>query len=29
VIPELAATSPNKKNNPVTVIKLPANFDKF
>lgn len=29
VIPELAATSPNSKNNPVTVIRLPANFDKF
>ena len=29
VIPELSATSPNNKNNPVTVIRLPANFDKF
>jgi hypothetical protein len=26
VIPELAATSPNNKDNPVTVIKLPADF---
>jgi len=29
VIPELSATSPNNKDNPVTVVKLPANFDKF
>ena len=29
VIPELAATSPNNKDNPVTVIKLPAGFDKY
>ena len=29
VIPELSATSPNKKDNPVTVIRLPANFDQF
>ena len=29
VIPELSATSPNNKNNPVTVIRLPAGFDKF
>jgi len=29
VIPELAATSPNNHDNPVTVIKLPANFDRF
>jgi len=29
VIPELAATSPNNKDNPVTVIRLPADFDKF
>ena len=29
VVPELSATSPNTKNNPVTVIRLPANFDKF
>lgn len=28
VIPELSATSPNNKDNAVTVIKLPANFDK-
>src|SRR5215831_8766143 len=26
VIPELSATSPNNKDNPVTVVKLPANF---
>jgi hypothetical protein len=26
VIPELAATSPNNKDNPVTVIRLPADF---
>ena len=26
VIPELSATSPNNKDNPVTVIKLPADF---
>jgi hypothetical protein len=29
LIPELSATSPNNKNNPVTVVRLPANFDKF
>ena len=29
VIPELAATSPNNKDNPVTVIRLPAGFDKY
>jgi hypothetical protein len=29
VIPELAATSPNNHDNPVTVIRLPANFDRF
>jgi len=29
VIPELAATSPNKGDNPVTVLRLPAGFDKF
>jgi hypothetical protein len=29
LIPELSATSPNNKNNPVTVIRLPAGFDKF
>jgi hypothetical protein len=29
LIPELSATSPNDKNNPVTVIRLPADFDKF
>lgn len=29
VIPELSATSPNNHDNPVTVIRLPANFDKF
>ncbi len=29
VIPELAATSPNNHNNPVTVVRLPAGFDKF
>jgi CDP-diacylglycerol pyrophosphatase len=29
LIPELSATSPNNKNNPVTVVKLPAGFDKF
>ena len=28
VIPELAATSPNKSDNPVTVVRLPANFDR-
>ena len=28
VIPELAATSPNKTDNPVTVVRLPAGFDK-
>jgi hypothetical protein len=26
VIPELSATSPNRTDNPVTVVKLPANF---
>jgi hypothetical protein len=29
LIPELSATSPNNRNNPVTVIRLPAGFDKF
>jgi len=29
VIPEFAATSPNNHDNPVTVIRLPANFDRF
>jgi hypothetical protein len=29
VIPELSATSPNNHDNPVTVISLPANFDRF
>jgi hypothetical protein len=29
VIPELAATSPNNRDNSITVIKLPADFDKF
>jgi hypothetical protein len=29
VIPELAETSPNNHDNPVTVVKLPANFDQF
>jgi hypothetical protein len=29
IIPELAATSPNNHDNPVTVIRLPANFDRF
>jgi hypothetical protein len=29
VIPELSATSPNNHDNPVTVIWLPANFDRF
>ncbi|HEX4985537.1 MAG TPA: hypothetical protein VFV71_05620 [Burkholderiales bacterium] len=28
VIPELAATSPNNKDNTVTVVRLPAGFDK-
>ena len=28
VIPELSATSPNNKDNAVTVVKLPPNFDK-
>lgn len=28
VVPELSATSPNKKDNPVTVIKMPADFDR-
>ena len=27
VIPELSATSPNARNNPVTVVRLPADFD--
>jgi hypothetical protein len=29
VIPELSATSPNKNDNPVTVVRLPAGFDRF
>ena len=29
LIPELSATSPNNHDNPVTVIKLPAGFDRF
>jgi hypothetical protein len=29
VIPELSATYPNNGDNPVTVIRLPANFDRF
>jgi hypothetical protein len=29
VIPELSATSPNNNDNPVTVVKLPAGFDRF
>ena len=29
VIPELSAVTPNNNNNPVTVVKLPAGFDKF
>ena len=29
VIPELSATSPNNHDNPVTVVRLPANFDRF
>jgi hypothetical protein len=29
VIPELAETSPDNPDNPVTVVKLPANFDQF
>lgn len=29
IIPELSATSPNNKDNAVTVIRLPADFDKF
>jgi hypothetical protein len=29
VIPELSATSPNSHDNPGTVIRLPANFDRF
>jgi hypothetical protein len=29
VIPELSATSPNNHDNPVTVIRLAANFDRF
>ncbi len=28
VIPELSATSPNNKDNNVTVVRLPAGFDK-
>jgi DNA-binding beta-propeller fold protein YncE len=28
VIPELSATSPNKSDNPVTIVRLPANFDR-
>ena len=28
IIPELTATGPNNKDDPVTVIKLPANFDR-
>lgn len=29
LIPELSATSPNNHDNPVTMIKLPAGFDRF
>jgi len=29
VIPQLSATSPNKVDNPVTVVQLPADFDRF
>ena len=29
LIPELSATSPNNHDNPVTVIRLPAGFDRF
>ena len=29
MIPELSATSPNNGDNPLTVIRLPAGFDKF
>jgi hypothetical protein len=29
VIPELSATSPNSHDNPVTLTRLPANFDRF
>lgn len=29
VVPELSATSPNLRNNPITVIRLPADFDRF
>jgi hypothetical protein len=29
VIPELSATSPNNNDNPVTVVKLPADFDRY
>lgn len=29
VVPELSATSPNNKDNAVTVIRLPAGFDRF
>ena len=29
VIPELSATSPNNTDNPVTVVRLPAGFDRF
>jgi hypothetical protein len=28
-VAELSATSPNDHDNPVTVIRLPANFDRF
>jgi hypothetical protein len=29
VIPELSATSPNTNDNPVTVVELPADFDRY
>jgi hypothetical protein len=29
LIPKLSATSPNNRDNPVTVIRLPANFDRL
>jgi hypothetical protein len=29
VIPELSANSPNNTDNPVTVVRLPAGFDRF
>jgi hypothetical protein len=29
VIPELSATSPNNGKNPVSVVRLPSDFDKF